>query len=205
MQKCFKQQYSKFGNTREEYFHAWRSFQFDEATDTIDGYIYKVLQVAALLDYDDLKILELFKNTLPSRLYYLLYHIDNLNVTKETAKWILTKEKIDKQKTGQSSATPIMKASHDKSKKSEKGVSFGTLETKDMIDKRSSSIDKLTSLVNKLDMKLDRKESQYRPAVYQNTNRGCPQRQSSYEYRSYSQDRNQPYRGRGNFQYNNRS
>ena len=74
----------------------------------------------------------------------------------ETAKWILTKEKIDKQRTGQSFTTPFIKASHDKSERSEKGVSFGTLETKDTIDKHSSSIDTLTSLVNKLDMKLDR-------------------------------------------------
>ena len=86
MQEHFRQQYSKFGNTREQYFHVWRSFQFDEATDTIDCYIHKVKQVAALLDYGDLQILELFKNTLPSRLYYLLYHIDNLNVAVETAK-----------------------------------------------------------------------------------------------------------------------
>ena len=50
LQECFRQQYSKFGNTREQYFHAWRSFQFDEATDTIHGYIKKVKQVAALLD-----------------------------------------------------------------------------------------------------------------------------------------------------------
>ena len=206
MQKCFRQQYSKFDNTREQYFHIWRSFQFDEATDTIDGYIYNIKQVAALLDYGDPQILELFKNTLPSRLYYLLYHIDNLNVAIETAKRILTKEKLDKQKTGQSSTTPFMKASHERSKKSEKGVSFGTIETKDTIDKQSSSIDKLTSSVNKLDMKLDRQESQYRPTVYQNKNKGHPQRQSNYEYRnmSYSRDRNQPYRGRGNYQYNNR-
>ena len=95
-----------------------------------------------------------------------MYHNYNLNVTIETAKQILTKEKIDKQKTGQSSTTPFIKASHDKSKKHEKGVSFGALETKDTIDRHSSSIDKLTSLVNKLDMKLDRQESQYRPAVY---------------------------------------
>ena len=67
-----------------------------------------------------------------------------------------------------------MKASHDKSRKSEKGVSFGALETKDTTDKHSSSIDKFTSLVNKLDMKLDRQESQYRPVVYQNRNRGHP-------------------------------
>ena len=113
----------------------------------------------------------------------------------------MTKEKIDKQKTGQSSATPFMKASQDKSKKNEKGVSFGALETKDTMNRHSSSIDKLMSLVNKLDMKLDRQESQYRPAIYQNRGRGCLQRQSNYEYRnrSYSQDRNQSYRGRGNF------
>ena len=113
-------------------------------------------------------MLELFKNTLPSRLYYLLYHIHNLNVTIETAKQILTKVKIDKQKTDQSSTTPFMKACQDRSKKSEKGVSFGALETKETIDRHSSSIDKLNSLVNKLDMKLYRQEAQYRPTVYQN-------------------------------------
>ena len=75
MQECFRQQYSKFGNTREQYFHVWRPFQFDEATDTIDGYIHKVKQVAALLDYGEPQILELFKNILPSRLYYLLLRL----------------------------------------------------------------------------------------------------------------------------------
>ena len=80
LQEKFRQQYSKFGNTREQYFHAWRSFQFDEATNTIDGYIQKVKQVAALLDYGEPQILKLFKNTLPSRLYYMLYQIDNLRV-----------------------------------------------------------------------------------------------------------------------------
>ena len=125
----------------------------------------------------------------------------------ETAKQILTKEKIDKQKTGQSSTTPFIKPSQDKSKKSEKGVSFGALETKETIGRDCSSIGKLTSLVNKLDMKLDRQEAQYKPTVYQNRGRGCRQRQNNYEYRnrSYSQDRNQSYnRGRGNFHYNNR-
>ena len=159
MQECFRQQYSKFGNTREQYFHVWRSFQFDEAIDTIDCYIHKVKQVTALLDYGEPQILELFKNTLPSRLYYLLYQVDNLNATIERVKRILTKEKIDKQKTGQSSATPFMKASQEKSKKKEKGVSFGTIETKETMERHSDSIDKLTSLVNKLDMKLEKKGS----------------------------------------------
>ena len=60
----------------------------------IDGYIHKVKQVAALLDYGESQMLELFKNTLPSRFYYLLYQIDNLNAMIGTAKQILTKEKI---------------------------------------------------------------------------------------------------------------
>ena len=65
-------------------------------------------------------------------------------------------------------------------------MSFGVLETKETIDRHSTSIDKLTSLVNKLDMKLDRQEAQYRPAVYQNRGRGCGQRQNSYGYRNRS-------------------
>ena len=74
----FRQQYSEFGSTREQYFHAWRSFEFDENTDTIDSYIHKVKQVATLSNYGEPQILELFKNTLPSRLYYMVYNIDNL-------------------------------------------------------------------------------------------------------------------------------
>ena len=96
LQDRFRQQHSKFGNTREQYFHAWRSFQFDEASNTIDGYIQKVKQVATLLDYGEPQILELFKNTLPSRLYYMLCQIDDLRVAVETAKRLLTKEQMDK-------------------------------------------------------------------------------------------------------------
>ena len=53
----FHQQYSKFGSARKQYFHAWRSFQFDENADAIDSYIHKVKQVAALLNYRELQIL----------------------------------------------------------------------------------------------------------------------------------------------------
>ena len=70
------QQCSKSGSTGEQYFHAWRSFQFDENADTIDSYIHKVKQVATLLNYVEPQILELFKNTLPSRLYYMVYNIN---------------------------------------------------------------------------------------------------------------------------------
>ena len=60
----FCQQYSKFGSTREQYFHAWRSLQFDENADTIDSYIHKVKQVAALLNSGEPQILRAFQKHL---------------------------------------------------------------------------------------------------------------------------------------------
>ena len=49
LQNLFRQQYSKVGNTWEQLFHAWRSFNFDENTETIDAYVTHIRQVAALL------------------------------------------------------------------------------------------------------------------------------------------------------------
>ena len=54
-----------------------------------------ILQVATLLDYGELQILELFKNTLPTRLYWILFPIEDLRQVVETAHRMLTKEKID--------------------------------------------------------------------------------------------------------------
>ena len=69
LQNLFIQQYSKRGSTREQLFHAWRSFSFDKNTDTIDAYITHIRQVAALLGYGEPHILEVFKRTLPAKLY----------------------------------------------------------------------------------------------------------------------------------------
>ena len=100
---------------------------------------------------------------------------------------MLTKEKIDKQRTGQSSTSPFMKASQESKKNYEKGVSIGALE---IIERNSDSIDKLMSLVNKMNMKIDKKQTQYRPRIYQGRNRGCDHRQENYRSRerSYSRD-----------------
>ena len=49
LQNQFRQQYSKIGNTREQLFNAWRSFHFDENTETLDAYITSIGQVATLL------------------------------------------------------------------------------------------------------------------------------------------------------------
>ena len=168
----------------------WRSFHFDEAIDTIDGYIQKVKQVVALLNYEEPQILELFKNTLPSRLYYMLYQINDLRVVVETAKRLLTKEQMDK-KAGQATASPFMQISQGNSKnkteKSEKKVSLSVVEA---IERTTDSIERLASLMDKMDTKLDRREDQYRPRVYQGRGRGCGYRQNNYgsQNRSYSRD-----------------
>ena len=39
LQNLFRQKYSKLGNTHEQLFHAWRLFNFDENTETIDSYV----------------------------------------------------------------------------------------------------------------------------------------------------------------------
>ena len=67
LQHLFRQQYSKIGNTKEKLFHAWRSFSFDENKETIDAYVTHFGQVAALLGYGKPQILEVFKNTLPTK------------------------------------------------------------------------------------------------------------------------------------------
>ena len=103
-----KQRYSKLGNTREQLFHAWRSFTFDENTETIDPYVIRIRQVATLLGYGEPQILEVFKNTLPTKLYWVLFPVENLRQAVDTAKRILTKEKLDKQLTGQTSTSPFM-------------------------------------------------------------------------------------------------
>ena len=107
LQNLFRQQYSKIGNTREQLFHAWKSFSFDENTETIDAYVTCIRQVATLLHYGEPQILEVFKNTFPIKLYWILFSIDDLRHEIETAKRILTKEKIDRQLSGQSSSTPF--------------------------------------------------------------------------------------------------
>ena len=63
LQNLFRQQYSKIGNTREQLFHAWRLFSFEENTEMIDAYVTHIRQVAALLGYGESQILEVFKNT----------------------------------------------------------------------------------------------------------------------------------------------
>ena len=136
----FRQQYSKIGNTREQLFYAWRSFHFDVSTETIDVYINCIRQVAILLGYQEPQTLEVYNNTLPKKLYWVLFPIMNLRQAVETAKGILTKEKIDRQLAGKTSSTQFISVRDGHNKR----VTFDA--TNDIEQK----IDKLTTMRGKL-------------------------------------------------------
>ena len=53
-------------------------FGFEENTETIDAYITCIRQVATLLGYGEPQSLEVFTNTLPTKLYWILFPIDYL-------------------------------------------------------------------------------------------------------------------------------
>ena len=128
-----------------------------------------------------------------------MFSIDNLCDAVETAKRFLTKEKIDRQMTGQSS-TPFMKLT-DKKRKS---VSF---DARDTLEKTSENMERMMALMDKMYIKLEEKNVSYKPQIYQR-GRGQNQRQFSQGnnwrgYRSFSQSHNEGNRGyghgRGNF------
>ena len=95
----------------------------------------------------------------------MLYQINDLRVVVETAKRLLIKEQMDK-KAGQSNTSPFMQVSQNKDKM-EKKVSFSTVE---VIERTTDSTERLASLMDRMDTKLDRREDQYRPRVYQGRN-----------------------------------
>ena len=128
-------------------------------------------QVAAMLNYGEKQILENFKNTLPYWLYVTLINVNILRDTIDLAKRILTKEKLDRQLTGQTS-TPFMKATindnHSTQSNPKKGVTFDAMET---LERNSDCIDRLMSLVSNMKMTMDRKQSLYKPRIYQDRSR----------------------------------
>ena len=156
------------GNTHEQLFHAWRSFNFDENTETIDTYVTWIRQVATLLGYGKPQILEVFKNTLPTKLYLVLFPIEDLKQPVETAKRILTKEKLDKQLTGQSSVSPFMNVRDG----TERKVSFNTR------DELGDKIDKLTVVMSRLVAKDIHEKRPFKHQIYK----------SRGQNRSYNQE-----------------
>ena len=158
LQNQFRQQCSKIDNAREQLFYAWRSFHFDESTETLASYIRCIRQVATLLGYGEPQVLGVFKNTLPTRLYWVLFPIEDLRQAVETAKRILAKEKIDRQLAGQPSLTPFMNI---KDLYGSKKVTF------DMQDSLDEKIDRLLSMMRKLTTQDDNQNKQFKPKLYE--------------------------------------
>ena len=183
----------------------WRSFTFDENTKTIDSYVIRIRQVANLLGYGELQILEVFKNTLPTKLYWILYPIEDLRQAVDTAKRILTKEKLDKQLTGQTSTSSFMSITEG----TDKRVSFNTR------DELGDKIDKLTVVMSKLVATENHERRPFKPQIYKSREQNRSYGQGRYQPRSNGRNRGysassnvrQNYWGngsRGNFRGNNR-
>ena len=100
-----------------------------------------------------------------------LIDVNNLRDGIALAKRVLTKEKFERQLTGQTS-TPFMKVtindSHATQNSSKRGVTFDAMET---LERNSDCIDRLTSLVSNMKMTMDRKQSPYKPRIYQDRSR----------------------------------
>ena len=174
LQNLFRQRYLKLGNTCEQLFHAWRSFPFNVNTETIDSFVIRIRQVATLLGYGEPQILEVFKNTLPRKLYWILFPIDDLRQAVEIAKRILTKEKLDKQLTGQTTTSPFMSVRDGTNRR----VSFNARE--ELGDK----IDKLTVIMSKLAAKDSHERRPFKPQIYKSRGQNGAYGQGGYQTRS---------------------
>ena len=120
----------------------------------------------------------MFKNTLPTKSYWILFPIVDLMQVVETVNRILIKAKLDRQLT-----TPFMSIRDGHNRK----VSYDTKE--ELGDKT----DKLTVMIGKLATRDSRTGRWFKPHIYQNRGRGQNKsyNQHSYQnrYRSNSGDR----------------
>ena len=108
------------------------------------------------LGYREPQILEAFKDTLPRKLYWILFPIEDLRQAVDTAKRILTKEKLDKQLTGQTSTSPFLSVRD----KTDRRVLFNTK------DELGDKTDKLRVMMSKLAAKDNHERKPFKPQIY---------------------------------------
>ena len=147
--------------------------------ETIDSYVIRIRQVATLLGYGEPQILEVFKNTLPTKLYWILFPIEDLRQAVDTVKRILTKEKLDKQLTGQTAASPFISVRDG----TERKVSFNTR------DELGDKIDKLTVVMSKLAAKDSHERKPFKLQIYKSRGQNRSYGQGGYQNRSDSRNR----------------
>ena len=129
-----------------------------------------------------------------------MFPIEDLRQAVDTAKRILTKEKLDKQLTGQTSTSPFMNVRDG----TDRRVSFNTR------DELWDKIDKLTVVMSKLVAKDSHERKPFKPQIYKNRGQSRSYGQGGYQARSDNGNRGynvnnssrQNYRGnrfRGHF------
>ena len=89
-------------------------------------------------------------------MYWILFPIEDLKQAVETAKRILTKEKLDKQLTGQTSPSPFMNIRDE----TERKVSFN------VIDELGDKIDKLKVIMGRLAPMDSNEKRPFKPHIY---------------------------------------
>ena len=119
-----------------------------------------------------------FKNTLPTKLYWILFSIEDLRQAVETAKRILTKEKLDKQLTGQTSTSPCINIRDG----TERNVSF------DARDGLGDKIDKLTVMMSRLVAKDSYEKRPFKPQIYKSRGQSRSYNQRGYQNRGGRSD-----------------
>ena len=147
----------------------------------------------------------MFKNTLLTKLYWILFLIEDPRQAGETAKRILTKEKLDKQLMGQTSTSPFMNIRDEIERK----VSFNAR------DELGDKIDQLTVMMSRLAAKDSDNKRTFKPQIYKsrgsypqgqnrNYDRGNYQNRGRLGNRSDSRNRGQYGNDRHRFQQNYR-
>ena len=178
----------------------WRTFHSDENSETIDSYVTCIRQMTTLLGYEEPQILDVFKNTLPSRLYWVLFQIEDLRQAVETMKRILSKERIGRQLAGQSTSIPFMSIWEGYSK-NKRSLSF---DTQNILHNKT---DQLISILNKLSTQGSNQNRPFKAKIYQGRKRG--QGRNNYynicrqwvRFRSSSSDRHKRSNYRDRPQY----
>ena len=110
-----------------------------------------------------------------------MFPIENLRQAVDTAKRILTKEKLDKQLTGQTSTSPFLSVRDGTGRR----VSFNTR------DELGDKIDKLTVVMSKLAAKDSYKRKPFKPQIYKSRYQNRSYGQGGYQNRSNSRSRGQ--------------
>ena len=129
----------------------------------------------------------MFENTLPSKLYWILFPIYNLRDTVEAAKRVLPKEKLDKHLSGQAvNSTPFMKMGEI--------TNSGKEVSNTNQDSIGEKIENLTSMIYKMSVQQEKGKKPFRPQVYPQRGRG--QRRQNFDNRDRSRNNN---RQRQNF------